>query len=45
VPLIANGAGSFHGAVATAAGQWELIVDLDRGSDRLFRSRSRVTLR
>ena len=27
------------------AGQWELIIDLDRGGERVFRSRSRVTLK
>ena len=37
--------GRFHGAVTAQAGQWELTVDLSRGGDRLFRSRSRVTLR
>lgn len=45
VPLGRIGAGTFHGAVAAAPGQWELIVDLDRDSERVFRSRSRVTLR
>lgn len=39
------GAGAFHGAVEAAPGQWELILDLDRDGERVFRSRSRVTLR
>ena len=39
------GAGEFHGAVQAQAGQWELIIDLDRGGDRVFRSRSRISLR
>ena len=39
------GAGVFHGAVEAQPGQWELIVDLYRGDERVFRSRSRVTLR
>ena len=30
---------------AAQPGQWELIVDLYRGDERVFRSRSRVTLR
>ena len=45
VPLGRIGAGAFHGAVEAAPGQWELIVDLDRDGERVFRSRSRVTLR
>lgn len=45
LPLDRVGAGSFHGAVMAAPGQWELIVDLERGGERVFRSRSRVTLR
>jgi nitrogen fixation protein FixH len=38
-------AGVFHGSTPAQPGQWELIVELFRGDDRLFRSRSRVTLR
>jgi nitrogen fixation protein FixH len=38
-------AGVFHGAAEAQAGQWELIVDLYRGDQRVFRSRSRVSLR
>ncbi len=45
VSLDRIGAGAFHGAVSAAPGQWELIVDLERGGERVFRSRSRVTLR
>lgn len=37
--------GVFHGAAEVQPGQWELIVDLYRGDQRLFRSRSRVSLR
>jgi nitrogen fixation protein FixH len=37
-------AGSFHGAAQAQPGQWELIIDLYRGDQRVFRSRSRVTL-
>ncbi len=39
------GAGHFRGAAAAHPGQWELIVDFYRGSERVFRSRSRVTLK
>ena len=37
--------GVFHGAAEAQPGQWELIIDLYRGDQRVFRSRSRVTLR
>jgi nitrogen fixation protein FixH len=39
------GAGAFRGAAAVPPGQWELIIDFYRGEARVFRSRSRVTLR
>jgi nitrogen fixation protein FixH len=39
------GAGRFRGEAAAHPGQWELIVDFYRGSERVFRSRSRVTLK
>jgi len=42
--LARTGAGAFHGQAAAQAGQWELLIDLYRGEDRVFRSRSRVTL-
>ena len=45
IPLRRTGAGAFRGETQAQPGQWELIVDLYRGDDRLFRSRSRVTLR
>ncbi|AXK82748.1 nitrogen fixation protein FixH [Pseudolabrys taiwanensis] len=38
------GAGRFHGESAAPRGQWELLVDLYRDGDRVFRSRSRVSL-
>jgi nitrogen fixation protein FixH len=36
--------GRFHGVTRAEPGQWELIVDLYRNDERLFRSRSRVML-
>lgn len=45
IPVEPRGAGAFHGAAAAQAGQWDLIIDLYRGGERAFRSRSRVTLR
>ena len=43
--LARSGAGVFHGETQAQAGQWELLIDLYRGDDSVFRSRSRVTLR
>ena len=45
IPVAVSGAGRFHGMSKAMPGQWDLIVDFYRGHDRLFRSRSRVTLR
>jgi nitrogen fixation protein FixH len=45
IALKSTGAGAFHGEAQAQAGQWELIIDLSRGDDRVFRSRSRVTLK
>jgi nitrogen fixation protein FixH len=39
------GAGEFHGQIDAKPGQWELMIDLYRGTDRVFRSRNRVTLK
>jgi nitrogen fixation protein FixH len=45
IPVRLLAAGVFYGQAAAQPGQWDLIVDLYRGDKRLFRSRSRVTLR
>jgi nitrogen fixation protein FixH len=45
IPVRAVATGAFHGQAAARPGQWELIVDLFRGEKRLFRSRSRITLK
>jgi len=45
IALSRVGAGEFRGQTQGHAGQWELIVDLYRGEARVFRSRSRVTLK
>ena len=37
--------GAFRGEAPAQPGQWDLIIDLYRGDQRLFRSRNRVTLR
>ena len=44
IALARIGAGEFKGAADAQAGQWELIVDLYRGDNRVFRSRSKVIL-
>ena len=44
IDLRGAGAGKFHGQVQAQAGRWDLIVDLFRGEERVFRSRSAVTL-
>jgi nitrogen fixation protein FixH len=43
--MIAFASGQFRGEGRAAPGQWELVIDLYRGDTRVFRSRSRVTLR
>jgi nitrogen fixation protein FixH len=37
--------GSFDGVVHAEPGQWDLVIDISHGGERLFRSKSRVTLR
>src|SRR5262249_37420120 len=45
VPLSGSGAGMFRGGAAAAAGQWDLVIELSRDGERLFRSKNRVWLR
>ena len=45
VALEAVAGGALRGVTAAQPGQWELILDLERGGERVFRSRSRVTLK
>lgn len=37
--------GRFHGSATLAAGQWDLVIELSRQSERLFRSRNRIVLK
>jgi len=37
--------GHFHGVAEIPAGQWDLIIELSRQGDRLFRSKNRVVIR
>jgi len=36
--------GEFRGAAPTAAGQWDLVLELGRDGKRLFRSKNRIVL-
>ena len=45
VPVRERSAGAFRGSVPAEAGQWDLMLDLYRGGERLYRSKSRVGLR
>ena len=44
VTLSEEGAGRFRGTGPAAIGQWDLLIDLSRKGERLFRSRNRVIL-
>jgi nitrogen fixation protein FixH len=39
------GAGTFRGETRGHSGQWELVIDFYRGGERVYRSRSRVSLK
>jgi len=41
----AAGSGRFVGQTVATAGQWDLIVDLLRDDERMFRSRERIVLK
>jgi len=45
VAMQAEGIGRFRGTVTPASGQWDLVIELARGGERLFRSKERVILR
>jgi nitrogen fixation protein FixH len=45
VAVIEGAAGRFRGSVDIAAGQWDLVIELSRHGDRLFRSKNRVVIR
>lgn len=44
VVMIPRGAGRFSGTLGDAPGQWDLVIELSRGSERTFRSRERVVM-
>jgi nitrogen fixation protein FixH len=45
VAMQADGVGRFQGAANAAPGQWDLVIELSRDGERLFRSKERVILR
>ena len=45
IKMIDSGAGRFAGHTAVTPGQWDLVVDLLRDDERLFRSRERIVLK
>jgi len=45
VPLGESAPGRFSGTVAAAPGQWDVLIDLSRAGERVFRSRNRVVLK
>jgi nitrogen fixation protein FixH len=44
VALSEQTSGRFRGTAASLAGQWDVLIDLSRGGERVFRSRNRVVL-
>ena len=42
VVLAEDAAGRFHGDADVAAGQWDLVIELTRHGEQMFRSRNRV---
>jgi nitrogen fixation protein FixH len=39
-----DGPGRFRGNTSQAKGEWDVVIELSRGDERLFRSRNRVSL-
>jgi len=44
VALAESAPGHFTGTTAAASGQWDVLIEFARGSERMFRSRNRVVL-
>jgi nitrogen fixation protein FixH len=44
ITLSEDGSGHFRGIAAATAGQWDVLIELSRAGERLFRSRNRVVL-
>ena len=45
VALSEDTSGHFRGTAALLVGQWDVLIDLSRDGERVFRSRNRVVLR
>jgi len=45
VTMLANAPGRFSGVVTPSPGQWDLVIELSRDGERLFRSKERIILR
>ncbi len=45
VAMQAGAPGRFSGVVSPAPGQWDLVIELTRDGERLFRSKERIILR
>ena len=45
VSMRADAPGRFSGVVAPTPGQWDLVIELTRDGERLFRSKERIILR
>jgi len=45
VAMQANEPGRFRGTVTYSPGQWDLVIELSRDGERLFRSKERIILR
>jgi nitrogen fixation protein FixH len=45
VAMRANEPGRFRGTVTPSPGQWDLVIELSRDGERLFRSKERLILR
>ena len=43
--VAADGPGRFHGDVDAERGQWDLIIELSRQGEQLFRSKNRIVLK
>lgn len=45
VAVTEDGAGRFHGNVDAERGQWDLVIELSRHGEQLFRSKNRIVLK
>jgi len=45
VAVVADAPGRFHGSTAVAPGQWDLVIELSRRGEQLFRSKNRIVLK